>query len=139
MSQEDENCEHLDDGSCGHFHSGDRDPCACESASVSGRPHSSKFGEVYEDKNENCFGSESANCAGINPVDERYFISGSLDSKVRIWSIPDHHVVDWNDMKEMVTAASYTPDGQAAIVGSYKGSCCLYDTTVNDYKDQNCN
>ncbi|KAK1407088.1 hypothetical protein QVD17_38699 [Tagetes erecta] len=70
-------------------------------------------------------------CIQFNPVDDRYFISGSLDAKVRIWSIPDHQVVDWNDMGEMVTAACYTPDGQAALVGSYKGSCCLYNTTEN--------
>ncbi|XP_071703884.1 uncharacterized protein [Rutidosis leptorrhynchoides] len=70
-------------------------------------------------------------CIQFNPVDDRYFISGSLDAKVRIWSIPDHQVVDWNDMHEMVTAACYTPDGQAALVGSYKGNCCLYNTTEN--------
>ncbi|KAI3673721.1 hypothetical protein L6452_39849 [Arctium lappa] len=70
-------------------------------------------------------------CIQFNPVDDRYFISGSLDAKVRIWSIPDRQVVDWNDMHEMVTAACYTPDGQAALVGSYKGSCCLYNTTEN--------
>ncbi|KAL8226468.1 hypothetical protein R6Q57_016300 [Mikania cordata] len=70
-------------------------------------------------------------CIQFNPVDDRYFISGSLDAKVRLWSIPDHQVVDWNDMHEMVTAACYTPDGQAAFVGSYKGSCCMYDTTEN--------
>ncbi|KAI3820577.1 hypothetical protein L1987_08125 [Smallanthus sonchifolius] len=70
-------------------------------------------------------------CIQFNPVDDRYFISGSLDAKVRIWSIPDHQVVDWNDMHEMVTAACYTPDGQAALVGSYKGSCFLYNTTEN--------
>ncbi|XP_076911883.1 uncharacterized protein LOC143569997 [Bidens hawaiensis] len=70
-------------------------------------------------------------CIQFNPVDDRYFISGSLDAKVRIWSIPDHQVVDWNDMREMVTAACYTPDGQAALVGSYKGSCYLYNTTEN--------
>ncbi|KAJ9568015.1 hypothetical protein OSB04_003981 [Centaurea solstitialis] len=51
-------------------------------------------------------------CIQFNPVDDRYFISGSLDAKVRIWSIPDRQVVDWNDMHEMVTAACYTPDGQ---------------------------
>lgn len=51
-------------------------------------------------------------CIQFNPVDDRYFISGSLDSKVRIWSIPDRRVVDWNDLHEMVTAACYTPDGQ---------------------------
>ncbi|KAM0043794.1 putative transcription factor WD40-like family [Helianthus debilis subsp. tardiflorus] len=70
-------------------------------------------------------------CIQFNPVDDRYFISGSLDAKVRLWSIPDHQVVDWNDMHEMVTAACYTPDGQGALVGSYKGSCYLYDTTEN--------
>jgi WD40 repeat protein len=45
-------------------------------------------------------------------VDDRYFISGSLDAKVRLWSIPDRQVIDWTDLNEMVTAASYTPDGQ---------------------------
>nr|GEU70444.1 hypothetical protein [Tanacetum cinerariifolium] len=75
--------------------------------------------------------SDYVTCIQFNPVDDRYFISGSLDSKVRIWSIPDRQVVDWNDLKEMVTAACYTPDGQAALVGSYKGSCRLYNTTEN--------
>ncbi|KAL8130540.1 LOW QUALITY PROTEIN: hypothetical protein V2J09_019695 [Rumex salicifolius] len=70
-------------------------------------------------------------CIQFNPVDDRYFISGSLDAKVRIWSIPDRQVVDWNDLHEMVTAACYTPDGQGALVGSYKGSCRLYNTTEN--------
>ena len=54
-------------------------------------------------------------CIQFNPVDDRYFISGSLDAKVRIWSIPDRQVVDWNDLHEMVTAACYTPDGQVGF------------------------
>ncbi|KAL3612467.1 hypothetical protein D5086_003487, partial [Populus alba] len=75
--------------------------------------------------------SDYVTCIQFNPVDDRYFISGSLDAKVRIWSIPDRQVVDWNDLHEMVTAACYTPDGQGALVGSYKGSCCLYNTCEN--------
>lgn len=51
-------------------------------------------------------------CIQFNPIDDRYFISGSLDAKVRIWSIPDRQVVDWSDLHEMVTAACYTPDGK---------------------------
>ncbi|KAI3763646.1 hypothetical protein L2E82_13640 [Cichorium intybus] len=47
MSQDDENCEHLDDGSSGDDHSGDRDLC-CESASVTGREHSTKCVEVCD-------------------------------------------------------------------------------------------
>ncbi|KAK2986203.1 hypothetical protein RJ640_001282 [Escallonia rubra] len=67
-------------------------------------------------------------CIQFNPVDDDYFISGSLDAKVQIWSIPDRQVVDWTDFHEMVTAACYTPDGQGAIVGSHGGSCRSYDT-----------
>nr|XP_024371387.1 uncharacterized protein LOC112280292 isoform X1 [Physcomitrium patens] len=54
-------------------------------------------------------------CAQFNPVDDRYFISGSLDDKVRIWCIPDHHVVDWSDLQEMVTAVCYAPDGKWCV------------------------
>ncbi|XP_059283198.1 uncharacterized protein LOC132036826 [Lycium ferocissimum] len=75
--------------------------------------------------------SDYVTCIQFNPVDDRYFISGSLDAKVRIWSIPERQVVDWNDLHEMVTAACYTPDGQGAFVGSYKGNCRLYNTSDN--------
>ncbi|XP_004293101.1 PREDICTED: WD repeat-containing protein 44 [Fragaria vesca subsp. vesca] len=76
-------------------------------------------------------------CIQFNPVDDNYFISGSLDAKVRIWSILDHQVVDWNDTHEMVTAACYTPDGQGALVGTYKGSCRLYNTSDNKLQEKN--
>ncbi|WOH05929.1 hypothetical protein DCAR_0625352 [Daucus carota subsp. sativus] len=75
--------------------------------------------------------SDYVTCIQFNPVDDNFFISGSLDAKVRIWNISDRQVVDWSDLHEMVTAACYTPDGQAALVGSYKGSCRLYNTSDN--------
>lgn len=71
-------------------------------------------------------------CIHFNPMDDDYFISGSLDAKVRIWNIPERHVVDWTDLHEMVTAACYSPDGQAALIGSHKGSCRMY--TIEDSK-----
>ncbi|KFK38890.1 hypothetical protein AALP_AA3G174300 [Arabis alpina] len=75
--------------------------------------------------------SDYVTCIQFNPVDDRYFISGSLDAKVRVWSIPDRQVVDWYDLHEMVTSACYTPDGQGALVGSYKGSCRMYSASDN--------
>ncbi|KAF8711196.1 hypothetical protein HU200_029211 [Digitaria exilis] len=95
---------------------------------------------------------DAVTCVQFNPVDDDYFISGSLDCKVRIWSVPDRQVVDWSDVSDMVTAACYTPDGQqvhvkfervlvillipdsnrlfkAAIIGTHKGSCRFYKTT----------
>ncbi|KAI4340080.1 hypothetical protein MLD38_024952 [Melastoma candidum] len=67
-------------------------------------------------------------CIQFNPVDDRYFISGSLDAKIRIWSIPERMVVDWTDLHEMITAVCYTADGQGAIIGTHKGNCRLYST-----------
>lgn len=49
-------------------------------------------------------------------MDDDYFISGSLDAKVRLWNIPDRKVVDWTDLHEMVTATCFTPDGQVVLV-----------------------
>lgn len=66
-------------------------------------------------------------CIQFNPLDDNYFLSGSLDAKIRLWDIPDRKVVDWTELHEMVTAACYTPDGQAAIIGSHKGNCRMYN------------
>lgn len=55
-------------------------------------------------------------CIQFNPVADNHFISGSLDGKLRIWSVPDRQVVDWTDVHEMVTSASYTPDGQVTYI-----------------------
>uniref|UniRef100_A0A2P2IV34 WD-repeat protein n=2 Tax=Rhizophora mucronata TaxID=61149 RepID=A0A2P2IV34_RHIMU len=63
----------------------------------------------------------------FNPVDNNYFMSGSLDGKVRIWAIPSCQVVDWTDVKEIVTAVCYRPDGQGGIIGSMSGNCRFYN------------
>lgn len=54
-------------------------------------------------------------CIQFNPLDDNYFLSGSLDAKIRLWDIPDRKVVDWTELHEMVTAACYTPDGQVQL------------------------
>uniref|UniRef100_A0A803LWP1 Uncharacterized protein n=1 Tax=Chenopodium quinoa TaxID=63459 RepID=A0A803LWP1_CHEQI len=51
-------------------------------------------------------------CAQFNPANNNYFISGSIDGKVRIWDVLRCQVVDWIDMKEIVTAVCYRPDGK---------------------------
>ncbi|KAL6004464.1 hypothetical protein ACLOJK_005017 [Asimina triloba] len=68
-------------------------------------------------------------CIQFNPADDNYFISGSIDGKVRIWSIQGCQVVDWTDVREIVTAVCYRPDGQGGIVGSMSGNCRFYDAS----------
>ncbi|XP_020697861.1 WD repeat-containing protein YMR102C [Dendrobium catenatum] len=70
-------------------------------------------------------------CVQFKPNDERYFISGSIDGKVRIWEIPNCRVVNWTDIKEIVTAVCYHPDGKGVIVGSMMGDCSFYDASDN--------
>lgn len=48
----------------------------------------------------------------FNPVDDNYFISGSIDGKVRIWEVLGCQVVDYTDIREIVTAVCYHPGGK---------------------------
>ncbi|TKY73855.1 WD repeat-containing protein [Spatholobus suberectus] len=65
-------------------------------------------------------------CIQFNPVDENYFISGSIDGKVRIWGIHEERVVDWADIRDVISAISYRPDGEGFVVGSLTGTCRFY-------------
>ncbi|KAJ0112195.1 hypothetical protein Patl1_00639 [Pistacia atlantica] len=65
----------------------------------------------------------------FNPVDDNYFISSSIDGKVRIWAIPGCQVVDWIDITEIVTALCFRPDGKGVVVGSMTGNCRFYDAS----------
>ncbi|XP_074319871.1 uncharacterized protein LOC141656744 isoform X2 [Silene latifolia] len=73
-------------------------------------------------------------CVEFNPVDENYFISGSIDGKIRIWEIPVCKVAYWTEIKDIVTAVCYRPDGQGGIIGSITGSCRFY--SISDHQFQ---
>ncbi|ONK73684.1 uncharacterized protein A4U43_C04F34200 [Asparagus officinalis] len=70
-------------------------------------------------------------CVQFNPVDENYFVSGSIDGKVRIWEIGECRVVDWTDIKDIVTALCYRLNGKGIVVGSMPGDCRFYDVSDN--------
>ncbi|KAM7279672.1 hypothetical protein ACFE04_006806 [Oxalis oulophora] len=70
-------------------------------------------------------------CVAFNPVDDNYFISGSIDGKVRIWEVPGCRVVDYTDVRDIVSAVCYRPDGKGGIVGSMTGKCRFYDIIDN--------
>ncbi|CDY47074.1 BnaA03g12240D [Brassica napus] len=65
-------------------------------------------------------------CVQFNPVNEDYFMSGSVDGKVRIWNISGCNVVDWADVKDIISAVCYRPDGQGGVIGSLTGSCRFF-------------
>ncbi|KAM4117310.1 hypothetical protein ACB094_02G114100 [Castanea mollissima] len=68
-------------------------------------------------------------CVQFDPVDDNYFISGSIDGKVRIWGVSKKRVVDWDDVRDVITAICYQPDGKGIIVGSITGTCRFYNAS----------
>ncbi|CAI9093374.1 OLC1v1028864C1 [Oldenlandia corymbosa var. corymbosa] len=94
-----------------------------------------KTARLWQVGNDKCLGVYAHNnyvtCLDFNPADDDYFISGSIDGKLRIWKVHDFRVVDWTDMREIVTAVCYSPDGKGGIVGSMDGNCRFYDVVDN--------
>ena len=72
----------------------------------------------------------------FHPRDDRFFLAGSLDSKLRLWSIPDKSVGFWNQVPDMITAVAFTPDGKQAIAGCLSGLCLFYETENLRYQTQ---
>ncbi|KAF2281093.1 WD40 repeat-like protein [Westerdykella ornata] len=72
----------------------------------------------------------------FHPRDDRFFLAGSLDTKLRLWSIPDKSVAFWKQTSDMVTAVSFTPDGKTCIAGTLSGLCLFYDTEGLKYQTQ---
>lgn len=75
----------------------------------------------------------------FHPRDDRYFLSGSLDGKLRLWNIPDKKVALWNELDgqtKLITAANFCQNGKFAVVGSYDGRCVFYSTEQLKYYTQ---
>ncbi|KAJ0538945.1 putative transcription factor WD40-like family [Helianthus annuus] len=74
--------------------------------------------------------SNYVTCVQFQPANENYFISGSIDGKVRIWSVSGCQVVDWIDIREIVTAVAYSPDGKFCPQDSSKVMVTSADSHV---------
>lgn len=72
----------------------------------------------------------------FHPRDDRFFLAGSLDSKLRLWSIPDKSIAFWSQLPDLITAVAFTPDGKTAIAGCLTGLCLFYDTEGLKYQTQ---
>ncbi|KAI8144832.1 WD40-repeat-containing domain protein [Fennellomyces sp. T-0311] len=66
----------------------------------------------------------------FHPFDDRLFLSGSADGKVRIFSIPSKSVIHCNSPPDnnIITAVNFTADGKKVCAGTYDGQLFIYDT-----------
>lgn len=67
--------------------------------------------------------------------DDRYFLSGSLDGKLRLWHIPDKKVALWNVVEQVkyITAIAFVKNSRFVVVGTYDGRCFFYSTDQLKY------
>lgn len=61
-----------------------------------------------------------------------------MDSRIRIWSIPEKRVAFWNEIpgNKYATASGFTLDGKTVIVGSHDGHCYFFETQSLKYITQ---
>ena len=60
------------------------------------------------------------------PNDERYFISGSLDGKLRLWHVIEKKVSLYNEVpnstsngSKLITAANFCYNGKMVVIGEF--------------------
>lgn len=87
----------------------------------------------------------------FHPRDDRYFLSGSLDGKLRLWNIPDKRVTLWNEVMALstqkstqesaptnglITSSAFVQNGMFAVIGTYDGRIIFYTTDQLKYFTQ---
>ena len=80
--------------------------------------------------------SDFVTSVDFHPLEDRYFLSGGFDKKLRIWSIPDGRVKEWAQAPAMITAAKFTPNGLMVVAGLYHGQVYFYSTEGMRYYTQ---
>eukprot|EP00842_Homolaphlyctis_polyrhiza_P003051 jgi/Hompol1/3747/HPOL_003342-RA len=73
----------------------------------------------------------------FHPFDDRLFVSGSLDGRVRLWSISEKKLKYWSEIQQSkVTAVTFNRDGSTVIAGTVHGDCVFYETNGLKYNTQ---
>jgi WD40 repeat protein len=74
----------------------------------------------------------------FNPKDPRVFVSGSLDCKLRLWSIQDRTILHWNELPpgNFITAVAFTRSGSTVVAGTSGGTALIFDTEGLRYNTQ---
>lgn len=91
----------------------------------------------------------------FHPKDDRCFLSGSLDGKIRLWDIPDRRVILWSEVSGagteenrntsdstgklshgLITASTFVKNGDFAVIGTYDGRVIFYKTALLKYSTQ---
>jgi len=62
----------------------------------------------------------------FHPNEDRYFLSGGFDKKLRIWNINHGRVAEWAQASNHITTATFQPDAKRIAVGLIDGKVIFY-------------
>ncbi|TKY90282.1 hypothetical protein EX895_000280 [Sporisorium graminicola] len=65
----------------------------------------------------------------FHPADDRYFVTGGLDGKLRLWNITARRVHSTHDVHGFITAVAFSSSGAAVFVGTRSGSLLAFECT----------
>lgn len=98
------------------------------------------FVRLYHYSKSECLHSfqHAASVASVafHPKDDRCFISGGVDKKLRMWDITDGRVKEWAQAPDAITATRFTPDGKYAVAGLFHGQVYFYEAIGLKYYTQ---
>lgn len=74
----------------------------------------------------------------FHPRDDRMFVTGSLDCRLRVWSIADRSVKAWNELPSgnYITAVCFSNSGKVIYAGTHTGVCLIFETEGFSYTSQ---
>lgn len=74
-------------------------------------------------------------CIRFSPLDDRFFLSGCLDHKCRLWSILDNNVSFEFDCNNLITAMAICPgSGKYTAIGTFNGYIHILKTKGLEYR-----
>ena len=72
-------------------------------------------------------------CVDFHPTMDDFFVTGSFDRRLRIWSIPEGRVVQWTQVPELISAVAFAPSSEFIIAGLLDGTCIFYNDELKYY------
>lgn len=88
---------------------------------------------LWHHSRSDCLGSfkhpDFVTSVSFHPRDDRVFLTGGLDCRVRLWSIVERRVLDWKGLPpgNYFTAVSFSATGRLALAGTNGGILVMFE------------